>query len=47
MRRLGAVAKAVRTEGKQAPFSFVLPFNPSDIQPNASVVFLPERGHHR
>ncbi|EPE3192397.1 YbaY family lipoprotein [Cronobacter malonaticus] len=30
--------KVVRTEGKQAPFSFVLPFNPSDIQPNARVL---------
>ncbi|HFY6426640.1 TPA: YbaY family lipoprotein [Salmonella enterica subsp. enterica serovar Typhimurium] len=30
--------KAVRTEGKQAPFSFVLPFNPSDIQPNARIL---------
>ncbi len=27
--------KAVRTEGKQSPFSFVLPFNPADVQPNA------------
>ncbi len=23
--------KAVRTEGKQSPFSFVLPFNPADV----------------
>jgi len=30
--------KAVRTEGKQAPFSFVLPFNPSDVQPNARIL---------
>jgi len=30
--------KVVRTEGKQAPFSFVLPFNPSDIQPNARIL---------
>lgn len=30
--------KAVRTEGKQAPFSFVLPFNPADIQPNARLL---------
>ncbi len=30
--------KAVRTEGKQSPFSFVLPFNPSDIQPNARIL---------
>ena len=30
--------KAVRTEGKQAPFSFVLPFNPSNVQPNARIL---------
>ncbi|MCB5307729.1 YbaY family lipoprotein [Yersinia massiliensis] len=30
--------KAIRTEGKQAPFTFTLPFNPSDIQPNARVI---------
>lgn len=30
--------KAVRTEGKQSPFSFVLPFNPADIQPNARII---------
>ncbi|WP_145566771.1 YbaY family lipoprotein [Yersinia aleksiciae] len=30
--------KAIRTEGKQAPFTFVLPFNPSDIQPNARII---------
>lgn len=30
--------QAVRTEGKQAPFSFVLPFNPADIQPNARIL---------
>ncbi|MBP2170166.1 putative lipoprotein [Erwinia toletana] len=30
--------RAVRTEGKQAPFSFVLPFNPADIQPNARIL---------
>ncbi|ANG91784.1 YbaY family lipoprotein [Enterobacteriaceae bacterium 155047] len=30
--------KAVRTEGKQAPFSFVLPFKPADIQPNARIL---------
>ena len=29
--------KAVRTEGKQSPFSFVLPFNPADVQPNARI----------
>ncbi|MBK0096263.1 YbaY family lipoprotein [Erwinia sp. S63] len=28
----------VRTEGKQAPFQFVLPFNPADIQPNARIL---------
>ncbi len=30
--------KAVRTEGKQSPFSFVLPFNPADVQPNARIL---------
>ncbi len=30
--------RAVRTEGKQAPFSFVLPYNPSDVQPNALIL---------
>ncbi|WP_348225896.1 YbaY family lipoprotein, partial [Salmonella enterica] len=30
--------KAVRTEGKQALFSFLLPFNPSDIQPNPRIL---------
>lgn len=30
--------KAVRTEGKQAPFNFVLPFNPADIQPDARIL---------
>lgn len=30
--------KAVRTEGKQAPFSFELPYNPADIQPNARIL---------
>ena len=30
--------RAVRTEGKQAPFSFVLPYNPSDVQPNARIL---------
>ncbi|AVZ00045.1 MULTISPECIES: YbaY family lipoprotein [Lelliottia] len=30
--------KAVRTEGKQSPFSFVLPFNPAEIQPNARIL---------
>ncbi|TLV23908.1 glycoprotein-polysaccharide metabolism protein [Klebsiella indica] len=30
--------KAVRTEGKQAPFNFVLPYNPADIKPNARIL---------
>ncbi|QKJ86189.1 hypothetical protein PMPD1_1224 [Paramixta manurensis] len=30
--------RVVRTEGKQAPFQFVLPFNPADIQPNARIL---------
>ncbi|MCG0458847.1 YbaY family lipoprotein [Enterobacter cloacae complex sp. ECC445] len=30
--------RAVRTEGKQAPFSFVLPYNPSDVQPKARIL---------
>lgn len=30
--------RAVRTEGQQAPFSFTLPYNPSDIQPNARII---------
>ncbi|MDA5544461.1 MULTISPECIES: YbaY family lipoprotein [Yersinia] len=30
--------KAIRTEGKQAPFSFTLPFNPTEIQPNARII---------
>ncbi|MDN8598261.1 YbaY family lipoprotein [Citrobacter sp. S2-9] len=30
--------QAARTEGKQAPFSFVLPFNPADVQPNARIL---------
>lgn len=30
--------RVVRTEGKQAPFSFVLPFNPSDIKPDARIL---------
>ena len=33
-----APSKAVRTEGKQSPFSFVLPFNPADVQPNARIL---------
>jgi putative lipoprotein len=27
-----------RTGGKQAPFTFILPYNPQDIQPNARVI---------
>ena len=30
--------KAVRTDGKQPPYSYVLPFNPADIQPNARIL---------
>jgi putative lipoprotein len=30
--------RAVHTQGKQAPFQFVLPFNPADIQPNARIL---------
>jgi len=30
--------RAVRTEGKQSPFQFVLPFNPADVQPNARIL---------
>ena len=30
--------KAVRTEGKQAPFNFALPYNPADVQPNARIL---------
>ncbi|EOI6455717.1 YbaY family lipoprotein [Yersinia enterocolitica] len=30
--------KAIRTEGKQAPFTFTLPFNPAEIQPNARII---------
>lgn len=30
--------KVVRTEGKQAPFSFVLPYDPAQIQPNARIL---------
>lgn len=30
--------RVVRTEGQQAPFSFVLPFNPAQIQPNARIL---------
>lgn len=30
--------RAIRTEGQQAPFSFALPYNPADIQPNARII---------
>ena len=30
--------KVMRTNGKQAPFSFVLPFKPADIKPNARIL---------
>lgn len=30
--------KVTRTEGKQAPFSFVLPYSPADVQPNARIL---------
>ena len=30
--------RVVHTDGKQAPFQFVLPFNPADIQPNARIL---------
>lgn len=30
--------KVARTVGKQAPFSFILPYNPQDIQPNARII---------
>lgn len=30
--------KAVRTEGKQAPFNFALPYNQAQIQPNARIL---------
>lgn len=30
--------RVVRTEGKQAPFQFTLPFNPADIQPGARIL---------
>ncbi|KAB7898085.1 hypothetical protein GA565_20075 [Rouxiella sp. S1S-2] len=30
--------KVARTDGKQAPFSFILPYNPQDIQPNARII---------
>ncbi len=30
--------RVTRTEGKQSPFKFVLPFNPADIQPKARIL---------
>ncbi|PXV73599.1 YbaY family lipoprotein [Pantoea sp. PNA 03-3] len=30
--------RVVRTDGKQAPFHFILPFNPADVQPNARIL---------
>lgn len=30
--------RVVRTNGKQAPFQFTLPFNPADIQPGARIL---------
>lgn len=30
--------RVVRTDGKQAPFAFILPYNPADIQPNARIL---------
>jgi putative lipoprotein len=30
--------KTVRTEGKQPPYNFVLPYNPADIKPNARIL---------
>jgi len=30
--------RVMRTEGRQAPFSFVLPYNPTQIQPNARIL---------
>lgn len=30
--------KVTRTEGKQAPFTFALPYNPADIQPKARIL---------
>ncbi|WP_156292445.1 YbaY family lipoprotein [Serratia oryzae] len=33
------IAQSVtRTEGQQTPFSFVLPYHPADIQPNARII---------
>ncbi|PWC15048.1 hypothetical protein B4923_03135 [Brenneria roseae subsp. americana] len=30
--------RVMRTDGKQAPFPFALPYNPADIQPNARIL---------
>lgn len=30
--------RVVTTAGKQAPFNFILPYNPADIQPNARIL---------
>ncbi|QLK60261.1 hypothetical protein GE278_05495 [Enterobacteriaceae bacterium Kacie_13] len=30
--------KVARTQGKQSPFTFILPYNPQDIPPNARVL---------
>lgn len=30
--------RVVITEGKQAPFNFILPYNPAEIQPNARIL---------
>ena len=30
--------KVARTQGKQAPFTFILPYNPQDIPPNSHVI---------
>lgn len=30
--------KVARTGGKQAPFTFILPYNPQDVPPNARVI---------
>ncbi|WP_034912803.1 MULTISPECIES: YbaY family lipoprotein [Erwinia] len=30
--------RVVRTDGKQAPFNFILPYNPADIKPDARIL---------
>lgn len=30
--------RSLRTGDKQAPFNFILPFNPADIQPNSRIL---------